>query len=98
MHARVTSSHGDPGTLDKVIAHVESTSVPAVRKMDGFKGILYLVDRTSGKGVAVTLWEDESALKASAAPAEKIRSEALAVGSGDVDSVAEYEVIIQEMV
>ena len=97
MHARVTTVHGDAANLDKAIAHVEGTSLPAVRKLDGFKGILYLVNRSTGQGVAVTLWDSEAALRAGDEAAKQIRSEAVAVASGGVDDVSEYEVVIQEM-
>lgn len=97
MHARVTMSHGDPGSVQDAIDHVRNNSMPAIRQMQGFNGILYLVDRGSGRGIAVTLWDTEDAMRQSAEAAKQVRSQAVAAAAGDVDSVDEYEVVLQEL-
>jgi hypothetical protein len=33
--------------------------VPAIQQQNGFKGYLMFVDRSTGKSVNITLWEDE---------------------------------------
>jgi hypothetical protein len=64
MYARIASFEGDPGTLDSSIAHVraevESGAVPP--GLEGSK-MLMLVDRESGKGLGITLFESEEAMR-----------------------------------
>ena len=48
--------------LDAAIKLVKETIVPGAKKLAGFKGGYWLVDRASGKGFSVTLFESEAAL------------------------------------
>jgi quinol monooxygenase YgiN len=34
-------------------------TVPAAQQQEGFKGYIVLVDRSTGKGLTITLWEEE---------------------------------------
>ena len=97
MHARVTRAHGDPSKVDEGIERFKSTSLPAIKQIDGLKGILYLVDKKGAKVAAVSLWESEEALNAGDAAVQKIRSDALQAGSAEVDSTEVYEVIVQDL-
>jgi hypothetical protein len=64
MHARVATFESDPATVDDAInmvrAEVESGDTPA-----GLEGarMLMLVDRKSGKGIGITLFESEEAMR-----------------------------------
>jgi len=64
MYARVATFQGDPANVDAMIervrSEVESRSPPA--GLEGSK-MLMLVDRESGKGLGVTLFESEDALQ-----------------------------------
>jgi hypothetical protein len=63
MYARVATFQSDPGTIDEAIsmvrAEVESGTPPG---LEGAK-MLMLVDRESGKGLGVTLFESEEAMR-----------------------------------
>ena len=61
MHARVTTLSGSPDNAEAGIANFRDNVVPYA-KSDG-KGAILLIDRESGKAVAVTLWEDEEAMR-----------------------------------
>ncbi len=64
MYARVATFQGDPANLDEAISRVrgevESGSPPA--GLEGAK-MLMLVDRETGKGLGVTLFESEEAMR-----------------------------------
>ena len=64
MYARVATFQSDPADVDAAIdlvrAEVESGDTPA--GLDGAK-MLMLVNRESGKGLGVTLFESEEAMR-----------------------------------
>jgi hypothetical protein len=64
MYARVATFESDPSTVDDAIGmvrgEVESGEVPA--GLEGAK-MLMLVNRESGKGVGITLFESEEAMR-----------------------------------
>ncbi len=91
MYARVTSGAGDPDRLAKAI---REQVLPAAEKMEGFKGLLSLVDRQSGDGFSITLWESEEALRKSEEAANKLRQEVAEASSTTIASVKRYEVIV----
>ena len=59
MYARVTTTQFSPYRLDESIHIAREQIVPAARQQSGFKGYLMLVDRSTGKGITITLWEGE---------------------------------------
>ena len=65
MHARSTTIHGDPGSVDAGIAFVRDESMPVLRRMDGCVGLSMLADRTSGHCIVTTSWRDEAASRSS---------------------------------
>jgi heme-degrading monooxygenase HmoA len=64
MYARVATFQGDPAKIDEAInvvrAEVESGETPP--GLEGAK-MMMLVDRRTGKGVGVTLFESEEAMR-----------------------------------
>jgi len=64
MYARVASFEGDPANADEAInmvrEEVESGNPPP--GLEGAK-MLMLIDRTTGKGLGVTLFESEEAMR-----------------------------------
>lgn len=56
-----------------------------------------LADRGSGKVLAVTLWENEEALRASAEAANRLRSDSAEAAGESVVAVEEYEVLFSEV-
>ena len=59
MYARVTTTQFSPYRLDESIHIAREQIVPAAQQQNGFKGYLMLVDRSTGKGMTITLWEGE---------------------------------------
>jgi hypothetical protein len=67
MHARSTTIHGDPASVDAGIAYVRDESMPVLRAMDGCVGLSMLADRNSGHCIVTTSWRDVDALRTSLA-------------------------------
>lgn len=59
MFARVTTAYIKPERVDKLIEIFDQSIVPAAREQEGYKGADLLIDRESGKGLAITYWETE---------------------------------------
>jgi hypothetical protein len=95
MHARVTTISGSPDGIDAGISNFNSEALPGIREVGGQGGIL-LVDRSSGKTMAITLWPDEEAMRASEEAANELRrrvTEQMSAGEPQVDR---YEVAVFE--
>jgi len=92
MYARVATFESDPAGVDTAIemvrAEVESGDTPA--GLEGAK-MLMLVDRTSGKGLGVTLFDSEEAMRRG----DEALNAMSAGGSERRTSVAFYEVPVQ---
>src|SRR6476659_7679553 len=58
MPARVTTITGSHEQAEQGIAAFRDTTLPAIKEAGGSGGVL-LIDRESGKAMAITLWEDE---------------------------------------
>lgn len=64
-----------------------------MRELPGGRGSLVLVDRDAGKLIAVTLWEDRAAVRASEEAGSAERREAAEASAGQIVDVEEYEVV-----
>jgi len=60
MYARMTTIQTQPGTLDEAIRIAQDAVLPAARQQPGFKGVLALVDYSTGKLIGITWWETEA--------------------------------------
>jgi len=96
MYARVSTFEGSPDQVDDQIREAREKVAPAVRGIPGSKGLLALVDRVTGKTLAITLWESEHAMKESEEAADRIRRESAEVGGERIASVERFEVAILE--
>ncbi|GAC1386189.1 MAG: hypothetical protein NVS4B7_11980 [Ktedonobacteraceae bacterium] len=67
MYARVITGQYQPGNFDTAGPIIRDAIVPAAKQQPGFKGVLLLNNHTTGKGIAILLWETEADLKASEA-------------------------------
>ncbi len=60
MYARLTTTQFSPYRLDEAIGITRDHTLPAAQQQTGFQGCLMLVDRSTGKGITITLWEEEA--------------------------------------
>jgi hypothetical protein len=96
MHARVTTLKGTPGDVDAGIENFNTNVAPFAREQG--KGSILLVDRQSGEAIAITLWEDEHALRESEEAANALRADAAdQMGASDTPVVGRYEVAVFEV-
>ena len=65
MYARVLTAWAKPGMTDELIHIIRDSVIPEVKHEVGFKGLLLLNERATGKGISITLWETPVDLKAS---------------------------------
>ncbi len=63
-YARVLTTTAQPGKMDEGMQIVRDTALPAARQQPGFKGGLWLLDRSTGKIMSITLWATEADLLA----------------------------------
>ncbi|HKO28793.1 MAG TPA: hypothetical protein VJU80_15145 [Solirubrobacteraceae bacterium] len=95
MHARVTTLSGSPGDVDSGIANFQADVVPFAKEQG--EGAILLVDRQSGKAIAITLWPDEQALRESEEAANAVRAKAAdQMGASEAPTVERYEVAVFE--
>ena len=96
MHAPVKTLSGSPGDVDAGIANFRDNVVPYA-KSDG-KGSILLVDRDSGKALAITLWEDETGMQTSEERANALRADATEqMGASQQPTVERFEVAVFEV-
>jgi quinol monooxygenase YgiN len=67
MLARVTTGQFQPAQLDEAIRIYQESVVPAAKQQRGYRSTTLIIDRASGKGMAITVWDSEADLQASEA-------------------------------
>jgi|SRR5215216_4004505 hypothetical protein len=97
MFARVTTTQFSPYRLDEAINVARDHNLPAAQQQAGFKGYIMLVDRSSGKGITITLWEEESDREVTGPNSHYYRE---AIGKVvpflmDAPEVEDFEIVIQ---
>jgi heme-degrading monooxygenase HmoA len=92
MFARVTTTRGQAKKAD-VVRTIQQRLLPAIKGIQGFKGAYWLLDEKNGKGLAVSLWDSEDALNASAGPIGQLRTQSTNELGIEVESVESFEVI-----
>jgi heme-degrading monooxygenase HmoA len=98
MHARVSTIYGTAEQGEEGVQSFRDEILPALKEMEGCKGAILLADRTTGKAVGITLWEDERAMQASEEAANRLRREAAeTAGGGEPPTVDRYEVAVWEV-
>jgi quinol monooxygenase YgiN len=60
MYARVTTLQISPYRVDEAVGVLKEQVVPTIQQQNGFKGYLMFVDRSTGKSINVTLWDEEA--------------------------------------
>jgi len=59
MFARLTRFQVRIDTIDKVKKIYEESVIPATKAQKGYCGNYFLIDRKTGKGMSITLWDSE---------------------------------------
>ena len=88
MYARASEFHGPPEHLEEGVRYARSSVMPGLNRLPGYRGTIGLVDWEHGKAWTLTLWESESAMRASEQEATELRT---SLGEHIGDGVAAVE-------
>jgi heme-degrading monooxygenase HmoA len=98
MYARVSTFEGPPDQIDEGQRYMREEIMPkAFQDDEGFKGVLSLADRQSGKTLTITFWESEETMRATEEEANRLRSELAQAGGETIAGVERYEVGVFEV-
>ncbi|HUP36296.1 MAG TPA: antibiotic biosynthesis monooxygenase [Candidatus Limnocylindria bacterium] len=92
MFARLGAWQGSPEDLERWIERARDYVKPSLRQDAGLKAAYWLVDRAAGKGLIVTLWESEEAMRASE-EARRRRQTATSAATGAQVTTERYEIV-----
>jgi heme-degrading monooxygenase HmoA len=95
MFARVNHFQDRPENLDEGERYAEAKIVPQLQTVPGFLGLLSMVDRTTGRNLAITFWETEEAMRASEDYANRVRGEVREHTGAQIQSIERYEVTLR---
>lgn len=90
--ARVSTLAGAADALDELIRNAEENILPEARELEGWKGVIALVDRRTGTSKLITLWESQDALRASERAADELRRRSAEHAGETIVGVERYEV------
>jgi len=83
---------GSPENIDEILRQVREVVLPQAKQDEGFKGLIALGDRQSGKTLGITFWESEEAMRASEEGANRLHSESAEASGQEQAGVERYEV------
>ena len=75
MYARVSMFESSPDQIDEFLRQAREQVLPQAKQDEGFKGMVALTDRQSGKTLGISFWESEEAMRASEEGANRLREE-----------------------
>lgn len=93
MYARASAMAGDPAKVDTASQMLENELYAQLEQVEGFKGVLALGQRDSGRSLVITFWDSQQALDASAERANQMRNAAAAELGAGAPQVDSYEVL-----
>jgi heme-degrading monooxygenase HmoA len=97
VFARVTIVQGSPEKIEQGVEGFNSQVLPAAKGVDGYKAAFLLVDRNSGKGIGITMWDSEDARRRGAEAVDTARAATIEAMGGTVPPVEEFEVVASDM-
>ncbi len=99
MHAKLVTIEGQQAEgMEAAIIQFRERSLKAMRGEPGWQGAYLLVDRQTGKGVAVTLWDTLEDLEATERRATNFRQTAARTSGAEQPAKLQvYEVAVQEL-
>lgn len=92
MYARVSTLKGSPEQIDEGLRYLSEEILPTGKDDPGFKGLIALGDRQSGKTLSITLWDSEEDMRATEQDANQLRSAWAETRGQEIASIESYEV------
>jgi heme-degrading monooxygenase HmoA len=93
MFARTSTWSGSSEELQKWADHSASEVKGFVEGLPGNAGVMFLIDRDSGTGLTLTLWDTEDEAKATDKFAEQSRASTVAATGTELVARGSYEVV-----
>jgi heme-degrading monooxygenase HmoA len=97
VYARVSTLEGSHEQIDEGLRFLREEILPTGKEDPGFKGLIALADRRSGKTLSLTLWESEETMRATEQAANQLRSGWAEMSGQEIVSVEGYEVGLFEV-
>ncbi|MDQ3238175.1 MAG: hypothetical protein M3Q54_11660 [Actinomycetota bacterium] len=97
MFARVTVVQGSPEKIEQGVDSFNTQVLPAAKGVDGYKAAFLLVDRNTGKGIGITMWDSEDARRRGGEAVDAARAAAIEAMGGTVPPVEEFEVVASDL-
>ena len=97
MYARVSTLEGSPQQIDEGVRYLKEEILPTSKDDPGFKGLIALADRNSGKTLSITLRKSEEEMRATEQDANQLRSAWSEASGQEVACVESYEVGLFEV-
>jgi len=94
VHARSTTITATPSTIDRGIRYVQDQLLPALLGVDGCRGLSLLVDRSTGRCIATSSWENERAMRASEDQVRPLREDFIATFGASSPTIEEWEIAL----
>ena len=95
--ARVASLRVAPDRLADALHSIREQAHVEEDELDGWKGLVTLVDRTTGLTKTITFWESDDALRRSEIRETQLRCRVVAAGGGSIASVHAYDVALNDV-
>jgi heme-degrading monooxygenase HmoA len=92
MYGRLTIIDGKTDRLD-LLPEPQEQEIPREDEMPGLRALYCLIDRETGRGVSLSIWDSREAMNASEERAGEQRSQAEANAAGTVVAVERMEVV-----
>ena len=92
MFARLGTWQGSADELERWIERAREHVKPSIQQDPGLKAAYWLVDRDGGKGLIVTFWASEEAMRASE-EARLRRQAATSAATGAQVTTERYEIV-----
>jgi predicted ester cyclase/heme-degrading monooxygenase HmoA len=86
-----------PTSIDTVIEEFRNTGIPTLMDLSGLCSAQIMTDRTTGRCIVITAWDDMGALAASRSATARLRGNAAAVTHMQVRAVEEYKLVFSSV-
>lgn len=94
---RLTRLDCAPAGIDAVIEEFRNTGVPSLMDMPGLSSAHLMTDRTTGRCIVITAWDDMDAMAASRSATARLRANVAAVTHVQVRSIEEYRLVFSSV-
>jgi heme-degrading monooxygenase HmoA len=96
MFARMFAIEGRREQLEEFARAGEEHVLPALQRLNGFEGLLVLVNHQNGQILVVTLWESEEAMRGGEEASYWFRAFSAEAAGGEVTNMERYEIVFSE--